>query len=169
MHPYYQKLFETGVDEMSWDDMDVMQDEDFAWPSVEDMMSFRARVKEAVDAAIQRMPHPCEVPVTPASPYWSLFMGFEHERIHIETSSVLIRQLPIDMVQTPKGWRTAPSLAPTPDAAPVNELVPVEAGTAVLGKPTSFPSFGWDNEYGQRKVEVPAFSGSKLLVSNAEF
>lgn len=25
VHPYYQKLFETGVDEMSWDDMDVMQ------------------------------------------------------------------------------------------------------------------------------------------------
>ena len=25
VHPYYQKVFETGVDEMSWDDMDVMQ------------------------------------------------------------------------------------------------------------------------------------------------
>jgi hypothetical protein len=25
VHPYFQQLFETGVDEMSWDDMDVMQ------------------------------------------------------------------------------------------------------------------------------------------------
>jgi hypothetical protein len=25
INPYFQKLFETGVDEMSWDDMDVMQ------------------------------------------------------------------------------------------------------------------------------------------------
>lgn len=25
INPYYQKLFETGVDEMSWDDMDCMQ------------------------------------------------------------------------------------------------------------------------------------------------
>lgn len=28
-------------------------------------------------------------------------MGIEHERIHIETSSVLIRELPIDMVSKP--------------------------------------------------------------------
>jgi len=25
VNPYFQKLFETGVDEMSWDDMDAMQ------------------------------------------------------------------------------------------------------------------------------------------------
>jgi len=25
VNPFYQKLFETGVDEMSWDDMDEMQ------------------------------------------------------------------------------------------------------------------------------------------------
>ena len=25
VHPFFQKLFETGVDEMSWDDMDAMQ------------------------------------------------------------------------------------------------------------------------------------------------
>ena len=28
-----------------------------------------------------------------SSPYWGLFMGFEHEHIHFETSSVLIRQV----------------------------------------------------------------------------
>lgn len=35
-------------------------------------------------------------------------MGFEHERIHFETSTVLIRQYPIEMVQRPKGWAYAP-------------------------------------------------------------
>lgn len=35
-------------------------------------------------------------------------MGMEHERIHLETSSVLIRQLPVDMVCKPKGWTYAP-------------------------------------------------------------
>ena len=29
-------------------------------------------------------------------------------RIHLETSSVLIRQLPIEAVQTPPGWKYAP-------------------------------------------------------------
>lgn len=26
-------------------------------------------------------------------PSWAIYMGFEHERIHIETSSVLIREV----------------------------------------------------------------------------
>lgn len=29
-------------------------------------------------------------------------------------------------------------------------MVAVPEGTAVLGKPENFPSFGWDNEYGKR-------------------
>ena len=36
-------------------------------------------------------------------------MGMEHERIHLETSSVLIRQLPVEMVSKPKGWKYAPT------------------------------------------------------------
>ena len=35
-------------------------------------------------------------------------MGMEHERIHLETSSVLIRQLPVDMVTKPEGWLYGP-------------------------------------------------------------
>lgn len=35
-------------------------------------------------------------------------MGMEHERIHLETSSVLIRQLPVEMVEQPRGWAYAP-------------------------------------------------------------
>jgi len=36
-------------------------------------------------------------------------MGIEHERVHLETSSVLIRQLPVAMVTTPPGWSYAPT------------------------------------------------------------
>ena len=36
-------------------------------------------------------------------------MGMEHERIHLETSSVLIRQLPVDMVTVPEGWVYGPA------------------------------------------------------------
>jgi formylglycine-generating enzyme required for sulfatase activity/2-polyprenyl-3-methyl-5-hydroxy-6-metoxy-1,4-benzoquinol methylase len=167
---YFQKLFETGVDEMSWDDMDEMQDEDFAWPDVADAQAFRAAVHAAVeDLIMNKMPDPSVTPLTMESPWWSLFMGFEHEKIHLETSSVLFRQLPVDCVVEPAGWRTAPTFASAPDQAPSNALVTAAPATVVLGKPTSFPSFGWDNEYGQRKVDVPAFAASKYLVSNAEF
>ncbi len=47
--------------------------------------------------------------------------------------------------------------------------VAVPAGVAVIGKPNDYPSFGWDNEYGVRRVDVPAFKASKFIVTNAEF
>jgi hypothetical protein len=43
------------------------------------------------------------------SPLWSLFMGFEHERIHIETSSVLITELPQNLVRFPEAMAPANS------------------------------------------------------------
>lgn len=41
--------------------------------------------------------------------------------------------------------------------------------TITLGKPRDFPSYGWDNEYGSRSYDVPAFNASKFKVSNGEF
>ena len=38
-------------------------------------------------------------------PLWSLFLGFEHERIHLETSSVLMRELPLEWMRKPEEWR----------------------------------------------------------------
>jgi formylglycine-generating enzyme required for sulfatase activity/SAM-dependent methyltransferase len=133
-------------------------------------MEFRDKVKRAVEHLISTMPAPCDEPVTMESPYWGLFMGFEHERIHLETSSVLIRQLPIDCVRRPATWTECPlRRTESPASVPSNELVSAAAGVAVLGKPASFPEYGWDNEYGKRVVSVPAFRASKFLVSNAEF
>lgn len=166
---YMQKLYETGVDEMSWDDMDAMQEEDFKWPDLSEAIEFKEKAKLAIERVIEDMT-PCnEKAVTMDDPLWALFMGFDHERIHLETSSVLMRQLPIDAVVKPDGWCYAPTNAPTPDKAPQNALLHVPAGKAVLGKPRDFPSFGWDNEYGRREVDVPEFEASKFLVTNAEF
>jgi formylglycine-generating enzyme required for sulfatase activity/SAM-dependent methyltransferase len=136
---------------------------------MEECVQFRNDVKAAVERVIETMPHPRDVPVTMESPYWALYMGFEHERIHLETSSVLLRQLPIDAVRVPRGWRTAPTFALTPADAPANALVSVPASVVTIGKERDFPSYGWDNEYGKRVVEVPAFEAARFKCSNAEF
>jgi len=167
--PFLQKMFETGVDEMSWDDMDDMQDDDYAWPTIAEAEAFRQRVKAVAEDVIRKMPDPRETPITMESPYWALIMGFEHERIHIETSSVLIRQLPIDCVAKPSCWVDCPFRESSAADAPVNKLVKVPSTTVVLGKPNDFPEYGWDNEYGKRVVDVPSFDASRFLVSNAEF
>ena len=161
---------------MSWDDLSKNE---MSWPSVADVTAYRRQVYAAVVEVIQR--HPCLEPASKAalqtSPAWAVFMAFEHERIHIETSSVLMRELPLRCVAQPAEWpRYHPSAltgvsgaGPDPATLPRNELVPQPAGSVTLGKPASFPTFGWDNEYGQRRFEVPAFAASRYLVSNGEF
>eukprot|EP00953_Heterococcus_sp_UTEX-ZZ885_P029606 15707-Heterococcus_DN1.PRE.1 len=48
-------------------------------------------------------------------------------------------------------------------------LTSIVGGNVVLGKADDFPSFGWDNEYGQRSYEIPPFSAGKFMVTNGEY
>lgn len=167
VNAYFEQIFETGVDEMSWDDLSKNE---MDWPSVREVTEYRRCVYRLVREAIQRTPEFDALPITWASRAWALFMGFEHERIHIETSSVLFRELPLRLLRAPPQW--PPPHTSACDAArapPANDLVAVPEGRAVLGKPADMPSFGWDNEYGVRAFQVPAFSAMRALVSNSEF
>jgi 5-histidylcysteine sulfoxide synthase/putative 4-mercaptohistidine N1-methyltranferase len=108
-------------------------------------------------------------------------LGFEHERIHLETSSVLFRETPYHLVQAPVNWPPthpsayrmhSPTSHPTVDVHyPSNPMIPVETNeiSVDLGKPADFPSFGWDNEYGERNVNVPPFAASQHMITNGEF
>lgn len=108
-------------------------------------------------------------------------MGFEHERIHLETSSVLFREAPRHLVQTPTNWPPLhpsalnnQSLSPTSDPIegkdfPSNRMISVNNDSVDLGKPADFPSYGWDNEYGERNMNVPSFSASEHMITNGEY
>jgi putative 4-mercaptohistidine N1-methyltranferase len=48
-------------------------------------------------------------------------------------------------------------------------MIAVPGKTVTLGKPATFPTFGWDNEYGHRTVPVPDFAASEFMITNAEF
>lgn len=98
INAHFERIFETGVDEMSWDDLSKNR---MPWPSVEEVHAYRKQVYEAVRGLIQGM---TDADLRGAirqdeSPYWALLMGFEHERIHLETSSVLINELPQQYVR----------------------------------------------------------------------
>jgi 5-histidylcysteine sulfoxide synthase/putative 4-mercaptohistidine N1-methyltranferase len=166
-------LFETGVDEMNWDDLH--DDQQNIWPALSVVKEYRAQVYKLVKHIIQT--HPAlDEPISMDKPSWALAMGFEHERIHLETSSVLIRELPSHLVKEPPAWPpylTAPVVQKHDPAAgkdfPNNAMVEIAGGQVQLGKPQSWPSFGWDNEYGTDKREVESFTASKFLISNGEF
>jgi len=178
VNQYFEEIFEVGVDEMLWDDM---YKNDMEWPTVSEVHQYRKQVYDTIVNVI--MTHPSlddEIPVVvdQQHPMWALFMSFEHERIHFETSSVLFRETPIQLLQKPENW---PSIHPsamrqTPDSHPVsesdypqNQMIAVHENIVKLGKPDNFPSFGWDNEYGERFVTVPAFEASKYMITNGEF
>ena len=159
VNPFYEVLFARGVDPDSPDNLE----KEISWPSLQEVRTYRKAVFKVVEHVIES----ADIPETinQNHPLWALFMSFEHDRIHFETSSVLIRQLACDLVQKPMGWEYAPSFG-KPDE---NELIEVEGGCVALGKPEQDTLFGWDNEYGQLNLEVSPFAAYKNLVTNAEY
>jgi len=160
INPGFESMFAVGVDEMSWDDLDSTH---YDWPTRQAVKEYRDKVRERVDGLIQTLP--LTMPITWESPFWGIMMGIEHERIHLETSSVLIRQLPIDQVVRHPAW----DICREAGEPPCNELLPVPGGTVELGKPYDHPLYGWDNEYGLHRAEVAGFKASRYLVSNREY
>ena len=168
LDPVLEAMMAVGVDEMSWDDLNAAH---YDWPSVGRVREYRAAMRELVDGFIESMP--LELPIAWSSPAWIILMGIEHERIHLETSSVIMRQMPLEELRHGDelsaeerrlwaAWETA-------GVPPANPWLPVGPRTVRLGKRAEDQTYGWDNEYGVEEVDLPPFKAARQLVSNAEF
>jgi 5-histidylcysteine sulfoxide synthase/putative 4-mercaptohistidine N1-methyltranferase len=160
VNPRFESMFAIGVDEMSWDDLNESH---YDWPTLDEVKAYRNTVRTLVDDVIRTMP--LAMPIDWDNPFWVILMGIEHQRIHLETSSVIIRRMPIELVRQLPLWSIYPETGPAPD----NDLIPVAGGLVVLGKSKDHPLYGWDNEFGRQENEVWDFSASRHLVSNREF
>jgi 5-histidylcysteine sulfoxide synthase/putative 4-mercaptohistidine N1-methyltranferase len=160
INPRFESMFALGVDEMSWDDLDAAH---YDWPTVAAVKAYRNEVRALVDGLIETLP--LNMPINWDNPFWAIMMGIEHQRIHIETSSVIIRRLPIDQVRPLPLWDICPENGP----APPNRLLPVSGGPVVLGKSREHALYGWDNEFGQHRADVWDFTAAQYLVSNQEY
>ena len=176
--PRLESMMAVGVDEMSWDDLNSAH---YEWPSVRAVNDYRAAMREVVDGFIESLP--LELPIAWNSPAWVVLMGIEHERIHLETSSVIMRMMPLEELRhgealTPEE-RTLWAACPRRGTPPANDWVPVGGRTVRLGRgavdagcgtgPEDRQTYGWDNEYGVEEVTLPPFRAGRRLVSNAEF
>eukprot|EP00123_Amoebidium_parasiticum_P013818 comp22168_c0_seq1/m.32522 comp22168_c0_seq1/g.32522 ORF comp22168_c0_seq1/g.32522 comp22168_c0_seq1/m.32522 type:complete len:726 (-) comp22168_c0_seq1:709-2886(-) len=160
INPRLESICAVGVDEMSWDDLNTAH---YDWPEVSEVKQYRDKVREVVDRVIRTVP--LQMPIGWDSPLWIIMMGIEHERIHLETSSVLIRQMHLEDVMVHPLWKRCTQTGPAPE----NELVQVPGGQVTLGKPFKHALYGWDNEYGTHTNTVAPFKASKYLVSNGEY
>nr|WP_229796938.1 5-histidylcysteine sulfoxide synthase [Alishewanella tabrizica] len=160
INPHMESIFAVGVDEMSWDDLSEAH---FDWPSVDAVREYRAKVRATVLDLINTLE--LVLPIDWDNSWWPIVMGIEHERIHLETSTVLIRQQVLAKVQSLPEW----PICQETGQAPKNKLITVPAGAVNIGKAFDSAFYGWDNEYGQHQAEVAEFKASQYLVSNQEF
>jgi len=160
INPAFESIFAIGVDEMSWDDLD---EKHYSWPSVSEVRAYREKAKAIITEVI--LSASLHLPIGWNDSFWIIMMGIEHERIHLETSSVLIRQLPLDEVVSNHFGETCPVRG----KAPVNEFLDVLGAEMTLGKSQDDAFYGWDNEYGLHKETVNDFKATKFLISNSDF
>jgi len=160
INPRFEAMFAVGVDEMSWDDLN---EANYDWPSIAEVKSYRNEVRALVEELIDTLP--LTLPINWDHPWWAIMMGIEHSRIHLETSSVIIRRLPLDQVRQLPLWEICNETG----EAPQNVLLPVAGGTVSLGKTKDHPLYGWDNEFGRHSFKVADFEASRHLVSNREY
>jgi len=177
--PRLESVMSVGVDEMSWDD--ILED-NYEWTSMSDeeherylwkIKNYRQQVKDLVLGMIDR--YPVVHPIAQGSFHWVLLMGLEHEKIHLETSAVIISQVPIEMIKKNHqfNFRTyfdEKSDVECPGDAPSNTLVRIPGGEVAMGKDYHEKDlYGWDNEFGNERKTLKPFTASQMLVSNAEY
>lgn len=158
----YEQLFGVGVDPKSSQDLDAAI-RAISWPDVKDVWEYRDQVYAVIRHVIETIN--IDLPIHPDQPIWAVLMGIEHSRVHFETSSMLLRQMPLDELNRPQGWQYASNH----QEAPANVLIEIPGGNVELGKPVTDQTYGWDMEYGHRSVEVKPFCVSRYPITHQEF
>ena len=147
---------------MSWDDLNSKH---YTWPTFEQTKAYRDDIKQIILNLIDTLEF--TMPINWNSPMWIVLMGIEHINIHIETSSVLLRELDLKFLKEDEIFTYTNDASNT---YPKNELLDVKGTTVILQKDRENPIFyGWDNEFSFHKAEIKDFQASKYLVSNGEF
>lgn len=161
---YFDELFCRGIDpdvdtgECHWHP--EVPDE---WPSLRQTLAYRDKVRAAILDALEELPHSRNKDVM-ARGGRAFQMVLEHEYMHQETLLYMMQQLHLDRKKRPAGFARY-SFQPSPISRPVT----IGAGKARLGARFDKLAFGWDNEFDELVVDVPAISMDSLPVTNGDY
>jgi hypothetical protein len=193
--PKMESVMSVGVDEMSWDDM---LEDNYDWTSMapeqheaylEKIQDYRHRVKDLVLGLLDSKP--LVLPITQGSLHWLILMGISHENIHLETSAVIVSQVPrnatiatiaflmhsksqvpLDLIREHHQF-TFPTYysqksykdLPFPQDAPSNTLIRIPGGTVKIGRDHHGQDiYSWDNEFGSEVKVGLALLGNILYL-----
>jgi iron(II)-dependent oxidoreductase len=154
-----EDLFERGIDPRDVDAANALTIK--AWPDPAQLRSFVAACDAAViaDLTSAKIDDPANPMLAGAE---AAFNILEHEEMHQETLTYIIHQLPLELKrgESPDERDVMPSSQ--------HDTLEIPAGRATLGKPRG-AGFGWDNEFNETAVDVPAFSIDRHNVSNGHY
>jgi ergothioneine biosynthesis protein EgtB len=139
------RLFAFGIDPI---DGGLPKDGPSDWPSMDEVLRYRRTVREMLDGA----QHDAEL----------MHTAIEHRLMHAETLSYMLHQLPLE-AKRPEARTVLPASGPVQA-----EVIEIPAGRATLGQPRN-GNFGWDNEFDEHIVDVPAFAIDRYKVTNAQY
>jgi gamma-glutamyl hercynylcysteine S-oxide synthase len=151
-HPEFDRLFEAGIDP---DSSSLPCDTPADWPSVGEICKYRSRVRRRLDELLNEASAP-QLATT-------LEMAIEHRLMHAETLSYLLHNLPYENKHKPGRWPPAPETGEIPDG-----MVEIPGGLCTLGRSRD-DGFGWDNEFEEHFVRVPAFRIDRHKVTNGDY
>lgn len=153
----FEQLFARGIDP---EDEAGVPNKESLWPRREEVLAYCHEADSRIGKALERADLD-----RPGDPYLdhaeSVHTILEHELMHQETLMYIFHRLDLKSKQ-----RVNPPLL-LPDTPLQHGEVEVPAGTATLG--LSRDRFGWDNEYDEHRVEVPAFAVDRHSVTNGAY
>lgn len=155
-NPEFERLFAFGIDPLGGD---LPTDSAADWPSRDRILAWIRDVRAEVDDVLQTAPLQGWL-----HDGWAIHLSVEHRAMHRETLAYLLAQLPA-------AHKRLPAAAPRPAAATIHaHWCDIPAGPVTLGLDRNqHPTLGWDNEYDQHRVEVPAFRIASHKVTNAQW
>jgi len=146
-HASFDHLFSFGIDPPAGQ---LPSDQPGDWPVESEVRGYNAQVRGRLDALL------------PLAPEQLLHVALEHRLMHAETFAYMLHSLPFAR-KVPPAYSVAPS-----GPAPENPMVGIPPGSATLGRRRD-DGFGWDNEFEEHHVEVPAFAISRHKITNGEY
>jgi ergothioneine biosynthesis protein EgtB len=161
-HKEFDRLFAFGIDPVGGD---LPDDQPSDWPRLAEISAYNLHIREAIDNLLKSDSQP-------SASNWQypqeliLNAAIEHRLMHAETLAYMLHQLTPEQKIAPRSYRSLTSLSTLPTPPRMIEIPP---GAATLGTRREGESFGWDNEFEEHSVDVPAFAISSHNITNREF
>jgi ergothioneine biosynthesis protein EgtB len=158
--PGFDQLFAFGIDPVEGG---LPTDQAKDWPSVNQIRDYNTRLREQLDTAIRNTA--TKNPNLACLELCKLLeVAIEHRLMHSETLCYMLHQMPVNRKLG------QPMSSPPAAQERLPRSVEIPAGTATLGLARGgYGPFGWDNEFEEHRVDVPAFAIDAYNVTNMDY